>query len=203
MCNVLVSHPIRRVFFLRSTYFFACNHKASESLFRCPKITADYRSPYFDLDFVRYVDLKAEIGRIKLLQMQAGSTITVEFSCLAGHVGFSTKYFMLCAVPFVPRALKEMQPERTPTALLVRTADIISHFSSGPLVIESFTNISHEHASLLQLKDEELINNAYTRGRCIQNRGKARWREERSLLVLEAGLLLSGLLTRWRLILRK
>ncbi|KAF8912008.1 hypothetical protein CPB84DRAFT_1761004 [Gymnopilus junonius] len=194
--------PREESIYIEQCSFFAII-KANPSLSYEPRLIVNHRFPYFDLDFVRYVDLKAEVGRIQRVRTRPGSTVTIEFSCLATDVGFSTKYFMLCAVPFVPRRLKKMQVDRTPTALLVRTGDVISLFSTGPLVMESFTNISHEHASFLQLKEEEFVNSAYIRQKCIRDLGKAGWREEIFMLNFEASLLLSGLLTRWRLILRK
>ncbi|KDR73537.1 hypothetical protein GALMADRAFT_251264 [Galerina marginata CBS 339.88] len=165
---------------------------------------AEHSPRFYDLDLVQYLDLNAEISRIQLLTQSTSSTI-VEFSCLAMPTGFLTHQFMLCAIPFVPYLAGEKhgsRKNRTSAPLLAKLPDILSLFPAGTSMIDNVVNISYQHAISLQSMEKELVDNKRVRQEYIRDVGMVGWREDRLMLVWEAGLLQCGLLNRWRITLK-
>ena len=159
-----------------------------------------------DLDFVPFHHLEKEIKKVQS-SLQSGSTITLEFSCLAPAVRFMSRNFILCAIPFLLHTYSESKEapkhSRTTGALLTRFHTFVALLSSESSSITSIVDISRWHAhSLLQL-EERLSNDRHLRMTCVQDEGIAKWREKKFMLAWEAGLLRAGLLTRWRVVLVK
>lgn len=160
-----------------------------------------------DLDFVPFNKLKKEMNKIQS-NLRPGSTIILEFSCLAPGVKFMGRDFILCAIPFLLRTYKDSEGElkygRTTSPLLTRFDTFVALMSSAELsTIKSIGNISCWHAdSLLQL-EERLSNDRHLRMTCVQEESMAGWREKKFMLAWEAGLLRTGFLTRWRVVIVK
>jgi hypothetical protein len=157
-----------------------------------------------DLDVVPYRDLETELRRIQA-PYQAGSLITVEFSCLASDIAFMSAQFILCAIPLLPRAFGKRTKRnlRTSTLLLTRLETIISLLLSLSCRIVCVDNVSSRRAAILQALEMDLAGNKSQRADCIKNFGLAGWREERFMFAWEAALLISGNLVRWRIMLKK
>jgi hypothetical protein len=165
-------------------------------------------STSLDLDFVPFHHLEKEIIKIQS-SLSLGSTIILEFSCLAPAVRFMSRDFILCSIPFLLRTykgsnLKEApKHSRTTSPLLTRFNTFVALLSSESSKIRSIVDISRWHAhSLLQL-EERLSNDRHLRMTCVQEEGIAGWREKKFMLAWEAGLLRAGFLTRWRVVLVK
>ena len=159
-----------------------------------------------DLDFVPFHHLGKEINKVQS-SLQSGSTIILEFSCLAPAVRFMSRDFILCAIPFLLRTYKNSKEapkhSRTTAPLLTRFNTLVALLSSESSKIRSIVDISRWHAhSLLQL-EERLSNDRHLRMTCVQEEGITGWREKKFMLAWEAGLLRAGFLTRWRVVLVK
>lgn len=77
--------------------------------------------------------------------------------------------------------------------------------STGPsnVKITSMTDISENSAERLLKKERELATDDLVRKVYVEKWGHEAWREKRFLLSWESGLLASGCLMRWRVVLKK
>ena len=174
------------------------------ALFAGNLLTVGSQSISIDLDVVPYRDLETELRRIQA-PYQAGSLITVEFSCLASDIAFMSPQFILCAIPLLPRAFGK-RTERTPrtsTMLLTRLETIVALLLSLSCRVVCVDNVSYRQAAILQTLEMDLAGNRSKRLDCIKDFGIAGWREERFMYAWEAALLVSGNLVRWRIMLKK
>lgn len=162
------------------------------------------QSTSIDLDVVPYRNLETELRRIQA-PYQAGSLITVEFSCLASDIAFMSTQFILCAIPLLPRAFgnRTKRNPRTSTLLLTRLETMVSLLLSLSCRIVCVDNVSSRRAAILQALEMDLVGNKSKRVDCINKIGVAGWREERFMFAWEAVLLMSGNLIRWRITLKR
>ncbi|KAF8163503.1 hypothetical protein B0H34DRAFT_837142 [Crassisporium funariophilum] len=158
----------------------------------------------FDLDFISYHRLEAELSVIHL-RLGPDSSKAIEFSCLAPGIGFLTHDFVLCAIPFLPTTYRtsktNTQVSHTTTPLFVSLNSVIASLSSGPWTIKSIQNISNLHALALDKLGQDLLYDKAARSAFIEGANVAAWREKIFRLAWEAALLRAGLLMRWRVIL--
>ena len=161
-------------------------------------------STSIDLDVVPYRDLETALWRIQA-PYQAGSLITIEFSCLASDIAFMSTKSILCAIPLLPCAFakRAKRKPRTSMSLLTKLETIVALLLSLSCRIVCVDNISYRQAAILQTLEMDLVGNKSKRVDCINNFGIAGWREERFMFAWEAALLISGNLVRWKITLKK
>lgn len=129
----------------------------------------------------------------------------VDFSCLSDQVNILTSKFLLCAIPFLPflsEQKKGRKKSRKATPLFISVQEVISLLSVMHIRIQSVQNISLQHAAGLLAVEKDLVGDKALRMAHIAAVGLQGWREDRLMLVWEARLLGSGLLTRWRIIIK-
>jgi hypothetical protein len=175
-----------------------------KTLFKGNPLMVCLQSISIDLDVVPYRDLETALRRIQA-PYQAGSLITIEFSCLASGIAFMSTQFILCAIPLLPRAFgkRTKRNPRTSMLLLTRLETVVALLLSLSYRIVCVDNVSYRQAAILQTLEMDLAGNKSKRVDCINNFGIAGWREERFMVAWEAALLISGNLVRWKIILKK
>jgi len=165
----------------------------------------EFECMYFDLDCLQYLDLSKEVIRIKQQLMPKSSAI-LEFSCLSPEAGPLSFECMACTIlfsPYIVNVRLGKRKNRTTMPLFTKVQDIVALLSTGTSLIENIANVSREHARFLCAMEGDLCYNRDIRQEHIAQVGLVGWREDRLLLLWEASLLLSGVLTRWRINVRR
>jgi hypothetical protein len=79
---------------------------------------------------------------------------------------------------------------------------VIGWLSKDYATVLSVTNISSEQATILCGQEKDMVYSCNLRTRLVGDEGLVGWRRKRFMLLWEAGLLTTGLLFRWRIILK-
>ncbi|KAF9014004.1 hypothetical protein BDQ17DRAFT_1341896 [Cyathus striatus] len=152
----------------------------------------------FDLDYVPCPLLACAISHIQLrLNYKRGAIIN--FTALSPEVTFLGDSFLAAAIPFLPRNASTRLHVRTCSALLTPVQRHV-HLLSSSFTIQNMSNVSLKHATRLQLIARDLADDYMKRTEFIEKWGIKSWREQRTMLSWEAGLLKAGILTRWQVV---
>lgn len=163
-----------------------------------------YTASAHDLDIVPSSRLAPTIRAIQS-SIREGETVAVEFTSLAPHVTVTSQHFVLCFLLSLfkyPRSQSTLAQFSFPSTPMHHFVELLS---TGPsnVKITSMTDISENSAETLLKKERELASDDLVRRVYIEKWGHEAWREKRFLLSWESGLLLSGCLIRWRVVLKK
>lgn len=157
-----------------------------------------------DLDIVPSSGLTPTIRAIQS-SIREAETVAVEFASLAPHVTVTSQHFVLCSLLSLfkyPRSQSALAQLSFPSKPMHHFVELLS---TGPsnVKITSMTDISENFAETLLKKERELATDDLVRRVYVEKWGHEAWREKRFLLSWESGLLLSGCLMRWRVVLKK
>ncbi len=163
------------------------------------------------LDTTSRCDLRAFVRRAQLTT-SPGSSLLIGFSSLSAPLSFSSRSYLLAAVPFLPcdpssTGIKNLddgshkRPSACRTLLPVQItlAQVLRELTSGPspLTVQHVQNVTAEYATYLDDYVQDLEENDRIRRRFVAKWGLDAWREERLLVTWESALFRAGLLTRW------
>ena len=153
------------------------------------------------LDYVPYGHHENMIRKLQAT-LSSGESLTLEFTTLCPAVHFLDMRFVLCAVPFLPRKdvrFKTDAFQRTTAPLFMSLPRVIELVTSGSssLVIGAVNNVSLTYAKILDSIVHDLEVDHQTMKSFVAQWGVNCWREHRLLSAWESGLLKTGLLMRW------
>jgi hypothetical protein len=158
-------------------------------------------SRVLDLDCVPYGHHENMIRKLQAT-LSSGESFTLEFTTLCPAVHFLDMRFVLCAVPFLDRKdvrFKTDAFQRTTAPLFMSLPRVIELVTSGSssLVIGAVNNVSLTYAKFLDSIVHDLEVDHQTMKSFVAQWGVSCWREHRLLSAWESGLLKTGLLMRW------
>ncbi|KAF9036646.1 hypothetical protein BJ165DRAFT_1532760 [Panaeolus papilionaceus] len=171
--------------------------------FRYPRIFEDSSPARVDMDHLPSGEKEKVIDGFA--QLRTGDSIVLEFTSVADHIKWPSQHFIGCAIPFLPTnkcICTQQHPERF-SALLYSLQDYMTLLVRQGVVISNLTNISAKRRHILEKRAEDFAINKEWRNAFIAHHNIACWRATRLKLLWEAGLLASGLVTRWRLTVTK
>lgn len=158
-----------------------------------------------DLDMVPSSRLAPTIRAIQS-SIREAETAAVEFTSLAPHVTVTSRHFVLCSLLSLfkyPRSQSALAQLSFPSTPMHHFVQLLSTGPSSNVKITSMTDISENSAERLLKKERELATDDLVRKVYVEKWGHEAWREKRFLLSWESGLLASGCLMRWRVVLKK
>ncbi|KAI0059532.1 hypothetical protein BV25DRAFT_1050293 [Artomyces pyxidatus] len=165
------------------------------------KSLLDVEQYLLDLDFVPPAKLSSTIRHYLRTASSIQHTVSLLLTTKDPSVSFLDPAFALVALPFLPR--RSSLNTRTTTAFVTSLSTILGLLSDAAATVVSVENTSTSYADALFRASETMKNEPPVRTSFVKQRGTEGWREECLCGQWEAALLQAGLLTKWRITVRK
>ncbi|TFK30152.1 hypothetical protein FA15DRAFT_663522 [Coprinopsis marcescibilis] len=165
----------------------------------------DTGSPYFDLDQVAPSQLPSAIRQL-LKKSGSKTNITIGFTCLDSSIGFLDDRYNICSLLFDhSQNLTDNGAGRktlSPLFMTPKRAFDAIHASLHRFEQNSIKNMTDIRAKALEAFEHDLTYSKQRRTEFVFRHGIRAWRQKRTVLAWEAGLLKAAVLQRWEIEIR-